>query len=107
MKSDRTSRLEVQRNGRLTDAQWYHIEMRNFLWDTKLLNKLYLIVAALHSLLGNFKKKMLSVGSNPIDPEFLSIYGFEKSTGHSNMQNDYSRAWSAGRTWDWKAELPH
>ena len=54
MKSDRTSRLEVQRNGRLTDAQWYHIEMRNFLWDTKLLNKLYLIVAALHSLLGNF-----------------------------------------------------
>ena len=75
-----------------------HIEIRNFLWDTKLLNKLYLTVAALHSLLGNFKKKMLSVGSNPIDPEFLSIYGFEKSTGHSNMQNDYSRAWSAGRT---------
>ena len=29
---------------------------------------------------------MLPVGSNPIDPEFLSIYGFEKSTGHSNMQ---------------------
>ena len=36
-----------------------HIEIRNFLWDTKLLNKLYLIVAALHSLLGNFKKNVV------------------------------------------------
>lgn len=73
---------EWQTHGRTMDT----LQKLEILFGTlnNLLNKLYWTLSAHHNLLENLKK-MSCMGSNPVDSESLSIYGFEKSTGDSNM----------------------